>query len=50
MGYWGTQKEGYHVDEIYTYGLSNSYYLPFWDSAENFENHRKTYTRLYTIF
>ena len=39
MGYWGTQKEGYHVDEIYTYGLSNSYYLPFLDSAENFENH-----------
>lgn len=27
--YWGTQKEGYHVDEIYSYGLANSNYLPF---------------------
>ena len=27
--FWGTQKEGYHIDEIFSYGLSNSYYDPF---------------------
>lgn len=27
--YHGSQKEGYHVDEIYSYGLANSEYLPF---------------------
>ncbi len=27
--YWGSRKEGYHVDELYSYGLSNSEYLPF---------------------
>lgn len=27
--FWGTQKEGYHIDEIFSYGLSNSYYNPF---------------------
>lgn len=25
----GFQKEGYHVDELYSYGLANSEYLPF---------------------
>lgn len=29
MIYFGCQKEGYHVDEIYSYGLANSEYLPF---------------------
>lgn len=29
MLYFGTKKNGYHVDEIYSYGLSNSGYLPF---------------------
>ena len=29
MLYWGNQKEGYHVDELYSYGLANSEYLPF---------------------
>ena len=29
MIYFGNQKEGYHVDELYSYGLSNSEYLPF---------------------
>ncbi len=29
MVYFGIQKEGYHVDEIFSYGLSNSYYTPF---------------------
>lgn len=29
MLYFGAQKKGYHVDEIYSYGLANSEYLPF---------------------
>lgn len=28
MLYFGGQKEGYHVDEVYSYGLANSEYLP----------------------
>ncbi len=27
--WYGAQKEGFHVDEIYSYGLANSEYLPF---------------------
>ena len=27
--FWGTKKEGYHIDEIFSYGLSNAYYDPF---------------------
>ncbi|HBA49031.1 MAG TPA: hypothetical protein DCZ91_14790 [Lachnospiraceae bacterium] len=27
--FYGNQKEGYHVDEVYSYGLANSEYLPF---------------------
>lgn len=29
MLYFGSRKEGYHVDEVYSYGLANSEYLPF---------------------
>ncbi|MDF2567934.1 MAG: hypothetical protein K0R90_1390, partial [Oscillospiraceae bacterium] len=29
MIYFGTIKQGYHIDEVYSYGLSNSYYKPF---------------------
>lgn len=29
MIFYGNQKEGYHVDEVYSYGLANSKYLPF---------------------
>lgn len=29
MIYYGSKKEGYHVDEVYSYGLANSEYLPF---------------------
>ncbi len=29
MVYFGSKKNGYHVDEIYSYGLANSEYLPF---------------------
>lgn len=34
MLYYGNQKEGYHVDEIYSYGLANSEYLPFMHFGE----------------
>ncbi len=32
--YWGCQKEGYHVDEMYMYGTANSEYLPFMHMGE----------------
>lgn len=35
MLYYGSQKEGYHVDEIYSYGLANSEYLPFMHFGES---------------
>lgn len=31
----GTKKEGFHVDELYSYGLSNSEYLPFMHMGES---------------
>lgn len=34
MVYYGSKKEGYHVDEMYSYGLANSEYLPFLHFAE----------------
>jgi hypothetical protein len=36
--YWGNIKEGYHIDEIYSYGLANSYYAPFMDSNGDYWN------------
>ena len=35
MLYYGSRKEGYHVDEIYSYGLANSEYLPFMHFGES---------------
>jgi len=35
MLYFGAQKEGYHVDEMYSYGLANSEYLPFMHFGES---------------
>ena len=32
---YGHQKEGYHLDEIYSYGLANSEYLPFMHFGES---------------
>lgn len=32
--YWGMQKNDYHIDEIYSYGLSNSFYDPFLRNKE----------------
>lgn len=37
--YWASQKEGYFVDELYTYGLSNSYMKPFLDAEEGYLNY-----------
>lgn len=32
--YWGSKKEGYYIDELWTYGLANSYEAPFlWEKA-----------------
>ena len=36
MIYWGMQKNGYHVDEMYSYGLANSYYTPFIQQLEGY--------------
>lgn len=33
--FWGSKKEGYHVDELYSYGLANSEYLPFMHFGES---------------
>ena len=35
MLYFGARKSGYHVDEIYSYGLANSEYLPFMHFGEH---------------
>lgn len=35
MIYFGFQKNGYHVDEVYSYGLANSEYLPFMHFGES---------------
>lgn len=32
--FYGNRKEGYHVDELYSYGLANSEYLPFMHFGE----------------
>lgn len=32
--YFSIKKQGYHIDEIYSFGLSNSHYKPFLDSHE----------------
>ena len=28
MAFWGNAKKGYFVDELWSYGLANSYYFP----------------------
>lgn len=38
MFYWGNVKEGYFVDELWSYGLANSYYHPHIFSDEAMEN------------
>ena len=43
--YWCRQKEGYYVDEEFTYSLSNSYYEPFLNFTSDYFNtwHDKSY-------
>lgn len=43
--YWCLQKEGYYVDEEFTYSLSNSYYEPFLNFTSDYFNtwHDKSY-------
>ena len=36
--YWCTRKEGYYIDELWSYGLSNGYYMPFLHQKENYMN------------
>lgn len=36
--YWCGQKEGYYIDELWSYGLSNSYYSPFLHQNDNYMN------------
>ena len=36
--YWCIQKEGYYIDELWSYGLSNSYYSPFLYQEEDYMN------------
>lgn len=34
--YWGGRKEGYYIDELWSYGLANSYYEPFLQEQEGY--------------
>lgn len=36
--YWGVKKEGYYIDELWSYGLANSYYAPFLQEKEHYMN------------
>ena len=37
-GWWAVRKEGFFLDEIYSYGLANSSYVPFLKLATMVEN------------
>lgn len=37
--YWGSQKEGYYIDELWSYGLANSYYAPFLQDQDDYMDH-----------
>lgn len=36
--YWCARKEGFYIDELWSYGLSNSYYCPYLNQKENYMN------------
>lgn len=36
--YWCARKEGYYIDELWSYGLSNGYHMPFLHQSENYMN------------
>ena len=37
MIFFGAQKKSYFIDEVASYGLSNSYYMPFIQNRDDFE-------------
>lgn len=37
--YWGSQKEGYYIDELWSYGLANSCYAPFLQDQDDYMDH-----------
>lgn len=37
--FWCNQKEGYYIDELWSYGLSNSHFQPFLQEKESYINH-----------
>ena len=43
--YWGVEKSGMFIDEIYSYGLSNGYYTPFIRSVKDGEMTDKILTK-----
>lgn len=47
--YWASQKEGYFVDEIYIYGLLNSYKESFLDAEEGYLNNYHSGEEFLTI-
>lgn len=49
--YWCAKKEGYYIDELWSYGLSNSYYSPFLYQKENYMNewHQSTFYKDYLV-
>ena len=34
--FWGSKKEGYYIDEPWSYGLANSYYQPFLQNDDTY--------------
>lgn len=49
MLFFGMKKNGYNVDELYTYGLSNSYYEPFINISENTELSSDYFEEYFTV-
>ena len=45
FAYWGNKKEGLFIDELYSYGLSNSYYAPYLDDLKDFSDGWAIYER-----
>ena len=43
--FWAFQKCGMHIDEIYTFGLSNSHYAPFITSLKDGDMNDKVFTK-----
>lgn len=48
---WAGTKEGYYIDELWSYGLANSYYEPFLNEIEGHDNnwHEPAYYQSYLV-